>query len=302
MNQKQKLSYITTLFSIFGNLLLAIIKVGTGIIGNSYALIADGIESVSDVFSSILVLIGLKYSGKPADKNHPYGHGKIEPLITFIIVGILVSSAVFIAYQSYQNIHTPHKNPKGWTLIPLGIIILWKEISYRIVMKNSKITGSSSLKADAWYHRSDAITSIAAFIGISISLLLGKGFEAADDWAALLASLVILYNAYQIFRPALGEILDEDMYEDLSLRIKDISKNVEGVLAIEKCFIRKTGMFYCVDIHIIVNGDISVKEGHDIAHLLKDTLQNKISSLSSILIHVEPDYKDIQFKKIDLQK
>ena len=133
-------------------------------------------------------------------------------------------------------------------------------------------------------------------------MLLGKGFEAADDWAALLASLVILYNAYQIFRPALGEILDEDMYEDLSLRIKDISKNVEGVLAIEKCFIRKTGMFYCVDIHIIVNGDISVKEGHDIAHLLKDTLQNKISSLSSILIHVEPDYKDIQFKKIDLQK
>ena len=193
MNQKQKLSYITTLFSIFGNLLLAIIKV-----------------------SSILILIGLKYSGKPADKNHPYGHGKIEPLITFIIVGILVSSAVFIAYQSYQNIHTPHKNPKGWTLIPLGIIILWKEISYRIVIKNSKITGSSSLKADAWHHRSDAITSVAAFIGISISLLLGKGFEAADDWAALLASLVILYNAYQIFRPALGEILDEDMYEDLS--------------------------------------------------------------------------------------
>ena len=175
MNQKQKLSYITTLFSIFGNLLLAIIKVGTGIVGNSYALIADGIESVSDVFSSILILIGLKYSGKPADKNHPYGHGKIEPLITFIIVGILVSSAVFIAYQSYQNIHTPHKNPKGWTLIPLGIIILWKEISYRIVIKNSKITGSSSLKADAWHHRSDAI-----------------------------------------FRPALGEILDEDMYEDLS--------------------------------------------------------------------------------------
>ncbi|EGD34364.1 cation diffusion facilitator family transporter [Capnocytophaga sp. oral taxon 338] len=293
---EKKSPYKTICFSIFGNLGLAGIKISAGILGNSYALIADGIESVSDVFSSSLVFFGLKYAEKPADKNHPYGHGKIEPLITFLVVGFLIASALLIAYQGYQNILTPQKSPKAWTLILLGIIILWKEINYRVVLSNSKLTGSTSLKADAWHHRSDAITSVAAFIGISISLLFGEGFETADDWAALFASGIILFNAYLIFRPALGEILDEDVYEGLSLRIKEIAKDISGVMAVEKCHIRKAGMSYCVDIHIIVNGKITVKEGHDIAHTFKDTLQKRIPSLTSILIHVEPDYRDICLK------
>lgn len=296
MTHGKKSPYKTICFSIFGNLGLAGIKISAGILGNSYALIADGIESVSDVFSSSLVFFGLKYAEKPADKNHPYGHGKIEPLITFLVVGFLIASALLIAYQGYQNILTPQKSPKAWTLILLGIIILWKEINYRVVLSNSKLTGSTSLKADAWHHRSDAITSVAAFIGISISLLFGEGFETADDWAALFASGIILFNAYLIFRPALGEILDEDVYEGLSLRIKEIAKDISGVMAVEKCHIRKAGMSYCVDIHIIVNGKITVKEGHDIAHTFKDTLQKRIPSLTSILIHVEPDYRDICLK------
>ena len=286
----------TAFFSIFANLALAGVKISAGILGNSYALIADGIESVSDVFSSFLVFLGLKYAEKPADANHPYGHGKIEPLVTFIIVALLVASALLIAYQSYQNILIPHSSPKVWTLLVLGGIILWKEISFRIVLRDSKQTGSTSLKADAWHHRADAITSVAAFIGISIALLCGEGYETADDWAALVASGIILVNAYLIFRPALAEILDEDMYDDLSQRIKELSKDVPGVLAVEKCHIRKTGMSYCVDIHIIVNGNISVKEGHDIAHAFKDSLQRQIPSIASVLIHVEPDYKDIHFK------
>ena len=260
-------------------------------------MVADGIESVSDVFSSILVLVGLRYAQKPADKNHPYGHGKIEPLVTFVIVGFLIASSLLIAYQSYQNILTPHQAPKAWTLLLLGGIILWKELSYRIVLRNSKLTGSSSLKADAWHHRADAITSVAAFIGIGIALCMGEGYETADDWAALLASGIILYNAYKIFRPALGEILDEDMYEDISLKIKEVAREVPGVMAIEKCHIRKTGMSYCVDIHLIVNGNITVKEGHDIAHKLKDTLQRQFPSIASVLIHVEPDYKEIRFRE-----
>ena len=283
-------------FSIFANLALAGIKISAGVLGSSYALIADGIESVSDVFSSFLVFLGLKYAERPADANHPYGHGKIEPLVTFIIVALLVASALLIAYQSYQNILIPHSSPKAWTLLLLGGIILWKEISFRIVLRNSKQTGSTSLKADAWHHRADVITSVAAFIGISIALLCGEGYETADDWAALVASGIILVNAYLIFRPALAEILDEDMYDDLSQRIKELSKDVSGILAVEKCHIRKTGMSYCVDIHIIVNGNISVKEGHDIAHAFKDSLQQQIPSIASVLIHVEPDYKDIHFK------
>ena len=294
---EKNLPYRTIGFSIFGNILLAIVKIAAGILGNSYALVADGIESVSDVFSSILVLVGLRYAQKPADKNHPYGHGKIEPLVTFVIVGFLIASSLLIAYQSYQNILTPHQAPKAWTLLLLGVIILWKELSYRIVLRNSKLTGSSSLKADAWHHRADAITSVAAFIGIGIALCMGEGYETADDWVALLASGIILYNAYKIFRPALGEILDEDMYEDISLKIKEVAREVPGVMAIEKCHIRKTGMSYCVDIHLIVNGNITVKEGHDIAHKLKDTLQRQFPSIASVLIHVEPDYKEIRFRE-----
>ena len=278
----------TTYLSILGNLALAIVKGLTGFFGNSYALIADAIESTTDVFSSLLVLFGLKYSSRPADENHPYGHGKAEPLVTFAVVGFLVVSATIIAYESIENIRTPHDIPKGYTLIVLGIIVIIKEVFYRIVSKKSEETNSSSLKADAWHHRSDAITSLMAFIGISIAIFMGKGYETADDWAALLASGFIIYNAYLIFRPALGEIMDEHLYDDLVGDIRVLSQKVNGVVDTEKCFVRKTGMTFHVDLHLIVAGEITVKEGHDIAHRLKIELQRQIPQIANILIHVEP--------------
>lgn len=288
MNNEEK-AIRTIYFSIIGNTSLALIKGFAGFFGNSYALIADAIESTTDIFSSLLVLFGLKYAKRPADKNHPYGHGKIEPLITFIVVAFLVTSAIIIAYESIQHIQTPHKTPKSWTLIVLGCIILWKEISFQVVIRKSKETNSSSLKADAWHHRSDAITSVMAFIGISIAIIFGEGYETADDWAALLASAFILYNSYLIFRPALGEIMDEHFYDALIIEIREKSIGVQGVLGTEKCFVRKAGMFYHVDLHAIVNGKISVKEGHNIAHKLKDYLKNEIPNLGHVLIHIEPN-------------
>ncbi len=285
-NEKKAIN--TIVFSIVGNCFLALIKGFAGFFGNSYALIADAIESTTDIFSSILVLFGLKYANKPADKNHPYGHGKIEPLITFLLVGFLVISATFIAHESIQNIRNPHALPEKWTLIVLALIIAWKEVSFRIVIQKSKETNSSSLKADAWHHRSDAITSIAAFIGISIALMLGKGYESADDWAALFASGFIFYNSYLIFRPALGEIMDEHFYDDLVEDIRRISLTVDGIIATEKCFIRKVGMIYHVDLHAKVNGSISVTDGHNLAHQLKDTLRAEIPQLGHVLIHIEP--------------
>lgn len=260
-----------------------------GYFGNSYALIADAIESTSDIFSSIIVLIGLKYANRPADDNHPYGHGRAEPLVTFLVVVFLVALAAIIAHDSIKNIRTPHELPKAYTLIVLGLIIIWKEISYRIVIKKSKQTSSTSLKADAWHHRSDAITSVAAFIGISVALSLGKGYEAADDWAALFASGFILYNSYLIFRPALAEMMDEHVYDDLITSIRHVAQEVNGVIATEKCFIRKAGMKYHVDLHVTVSAVISVKEGHDIAHTLKDTLRSKLPELGHVLIHIEPN-------------
>jgi cation diffusion facilitator family transporter len=284
----EKKAIKATYFSIVGNTCLAIIKGLAGYFGNSYALIADAIESTTDIFASFLVLFGIKYSNKPADKNHPYGHGRAEPLITFLVVGFLITSATIIAYESIINIQTPHDLPKSWTLFVLGAIIMWKEYSFRLVMKRSIETNSSSLKADAWHHRSDAITSVAAFIGISIALILGNGYESADDWAALFASGFILYNSYLIFRPALGEIMDEHLNDDLIAEIRKVSYQVDGIIDTEKCFIRKAGMKYHVDLHAIVDANISVKEGHELAHNLKDVLRSKIPELGHVLIHVEP--------------
>ena len=285
---KEKTAIRTSYFSIIGNTLLAVIKGLAGYFGNSYALIADAIESTTDIFSSILVLFGLKYSNKAADKNHPYGHGRAEPLFTFLVAGFLFASAIIIAYKSIKNLGLPHASPEPWTLLILGPIIIWKEISYRIVNKKSQETNSSSLKADAWHHRSDAITSVAAFIGISIALIFGKGFEMADNWAALFASGFIFYNSYLIFRPALGEIMDEHLYDDLVEKIRQVSLKVDGIVDIEKCFIRKSGMKYHVDLHITVDANISVKQGHELSHKFKDVLMQEIPDLGQVLIHVEP--------------
>jgi len=275
------------------NASLAAIKWIAGYFGNSYALIADAIESTTDIFSSALVLIGIKYSSKPADKRHPYGHGRIEPLVTFAVVGFLIISASIIARQSIININTPHELPKAYTLFILAGIIIWKEISYQLVVRKSKETKSSSLKADAWHHRSDAITSVAAFVGITLALIMGKGYESADDWAALFAAGFILYNCYLIFRPALGEVMDEHTHDDVAIKIKEISKYVTGVLDTEKCFIRKTGMKYHIDLHIVVDGDISVRDGHHISHILKDKIQLEMPEISNVLIHIEPNSKAI---------
>ncbi len=275
--------------SIAGNAALAVIKGLTGIFGNSYALIADAIESTTDVFSSLLVLFGLKYSARPADDNHPYGHGKVEPLITFAVVGFLIVSATVIVFQSIENIQSPQKVPEPYTLIVLAAIIVTKELFYRFVNKTSDETKSSSLKADAWHHRSDAITSLMAFIGISIAIFMGKGYEAADDWAALFAAGFILYNAYLILRPALGEIMDEHMYDELIEEIREVAHDVPGVIETEKCFVRKAGMVYHVDLHAVVDGQLTVNKGHEIAHDLKSVLLEKFPQITDVLIHIEPD-------------
>ena len=278
----------TTWFSILGNALFAIAKGITGIFGNSYALIADAIESTTDVFSSLFVLLGLRYANKPPDANHPYGHGKAEPLVTFAIVGFLVASATVIAYQSIEHIRTPHEIPESYTLIVLAIIVVIKEFFYRVVSKKGVETKSTALKADAWHHRSDAITSLMAFLGISIALFMGKGYETADDWAALLASGFILYNAYRILRPALGEVMDEHMYDGMVDNIRKAAGKVSGVRETEKCLIRKAGMTFHVDLHVAVNAGITVKAGHDIAHKVKNKLLNELPEIADVLIHIEP--------------
>lgn len=281
----------TARFSVFVNLILALVKGITGYFGNSFALIADAIESITDVFSSTLVMLGLHYAAKPADKNHPYGHGKMEPLVTFIVVVFLLVSAAIIVIQSIHNIQTPHEPPEQYTLPVLLVIIIAKEIFYRIVHRSGKETKSTSLQADAWHHRSDAITSLVAFVGIGLALLLGEGYENADDWAALLAAAFIVYNAYLIFRPALGEVMDEHLEEhnEMIVIIRKLADAEEGILGTGKCLVRKSGMFFHVDLDIIVSGEISVREGHELAHQLVDKVQEAMPEIIDVLVHVEPN-------------
>lgn len=275
--------------SILSNLLMSAIKISTGVIGSSFALIADGIESLADLFASLLTYVGLRYSSKPADDNHPYGHGRIEPLITFGLVLFLVLSACFIAIQSIYNLGEAHEPPKSWTLWVLAGIIIWKEISYRYVRFQARKTHSSALVAEAWHHRSDAITSVFAFVGIGVAQIMGPKFAYADDVAALLASVVILYNSYKIFRPALGEIMDEHMYDELIEELRKEAIKVKGIKGTEKCFVRKVGMRYHIDLHAMVDGQISVTNGHRLAHDLQDHLLLVFPHIQHVHIHIEPD-------------
>jgi len=288
-NKREQTANRTILFSIIGNTLLAAAKWIVGFLGNSYAIIADAIESTTDIVSSLVVWGGLKYANRPPDKNHPYGHGKAEPLVTFILVLFLVFSAILIAWQAIQNIMSPDSAPKPFTLIFLACIIAIKEFFYHRVKSRGEEVGSSSLAADAWHHRSDAITSLAAFIGISAALIMGEGYESADDWAALVASGMILYNSYHIFRPALGEVMDEQMHSGMIARIRELAPKVDGVVDTETCHIRKNGLLYYVDLHVIVPADMTVQKSHEIAHLLKDKIMNDMEQVADVLIHIEPD-------------
>jgi cation diffusion facilitator family transporter len=278
----------TALVSLLTNILMASVKGAAGILGHSDALIADAIESCADIFSSLLVLIGIQYASKPADEDHPYGHGKAEPLVTFAVVGFLLVSATIIAVESVRHLTEKQEQPAFFTLYVLAAIILIKELSYQYVYRKGQQTNSSSLKADAWHHRSDALSSLIAFLGILSTFVLGKGFEKADDWAALLASFFIVYNAYRIFRPALGEIMDEHTHHDLIDQIHLSAAEVPGVVGIEKCWARKNGMTYVVDLHLELDGNLSVTEGHAISHALKDHLMLAFPYLTDILIHIEP--------------
>lgn len=278
----------TTFIGIVTSIILALTKGLAGYFGNSYALIADAIESTSDVFTSIIVLAGLKIAKKPADHNHPYGHGKAEPLAGILVASALFFAAIIIIVQSIHEIITPHHSPAPFTLIVLVLVVLTKEILFRYIIKVGNSVDSVAVKNDAWHHRSDAITSGAAFVGISIALIGGEGYEAADDYAALLASGVIIFNAYRLFKPALYEITDAAPSPEIIKRVREEALNVTGVLAIDKCFVRKMGFEYYVDIHVIVDGNMSVYEGHGIAHRVKDDLIKVYPKISDVLVHIEP--------------
>lgn len=287
-NNSSKEAIRTTQLGIVVSIILIFVKGISGYIGHSYALIADATESGADVVSSGLLWIALLYAQRPADKGHPYGHGKAEPIAAIVIGMFLIGAAGWIAWHAIFFIRTPHQLPNNFTLIILLIVIIVKESLFRYVMRIGKKLNSQAVKADAYHHRSDAITSIAAFIGISIALFLGKGYEGADDWAALLACIFIVYSACNIIRPAFSEIMDGAPDDELILKITNMAALHAEVKRVEKCFVRKMGLQYFVDMHIEVDGKTNVFDAHEVAHQVKDELLAANLNIKDVLIHIEP--------------
>ena len=277
-----------TVTSIMVNLFLATVKGLAGIYGNSYALIADAIESASDILNSLIVWAGLRIAMKAPDKDHPYGHGKAEPIATVLVSVFLMGSSILVAVQSIKAMFVHNPTPSVFTLPVLLLVIVIKEILYRFIIKTGKEIESSVVKADALHHRTDALSSAAAFVGILIAIIGGKGYENADKWAALFTAAIIALNAVVIFVPAIAEVMDAALSGEIEEQVRAVAVNVEGVKAVDKCHVRKMGFEYFVDLHIIVNGELTVREGHSIAHRVKEALKQSNERIYDALIHVEP--------------
>ncbi|MDD3179450.1 MAG: cation diffusion facilitator family transporter [Opitutaceae bacterium] len=270
------------------NMVLGIVKMAGGIWGNSYALIADATESLLDVLSSALVWVGFRIAARPPDANHPYGHGKASAVAGLVIAGVIFTAAGTIAWQSIHEILHPHHAPHWATLPLLALVVGTKEYFSRRMLKLNESYAATGLTAEAWHHRSDAITSAAAFIGIAIAVMAGTGYEAADDWAALAACAIIIFNGVLIARNALQEIMDTVVSCEVEDEVRRIAIAVDGVNGIEKCHVRRSGLSLLVDIHVEVDGSLSVHRGHEIAHAVKDALVGSALAITDVAVHVEP--------------
>jgi cation diffusion facilitator family transporter len=251
-------------------------------------LIADAVESLGDVFSSLVVWRGLVVASEPADEDHPYGHGKAEPLAAAVVATMLLIAAAWIAVAAFRAIAEPHPAPRPFTLAVLLAVMGIKEAMFRFVSRESTSIESSAVQTDAWHHRSDAITSLAAFIGITIAIVGGKGYEAADNFAALAAALVIGWNGWHLLRPALNELMDRKPGREIEQSARAIAENVGNVKGIEKLLVRKMGHQYYIDIHVQVDPQMTVQHSHEVAHLVKDRIREQMPRVRDVLVHIEP--------------
>ena len=270
------------------NAVLVLVKLFAGIVGHANALVADAVESSADIFSSLIVWMGLSIAARPADEDHPYGHGKAEPLAAAVVSLMLLGAAVGISILAIREIRTPHHLPAPFTLFVAAGVIIVKEILYRRVSRVGKDVGSTAVTADAWHHRADAISSLAAFIGISIALLGGRGWEAADDWAALVAALLVAVNGVRTLRPAISGLMDEAPDRTVKERVLEAACAVEGVRNVENLKVRRSGLGFYVDLHVQADPGISLEDAHEIAATVKYAILEAIPSVAGVLVHMEP--------------
>jgi cation diffusion facilitator family transporter len=271
------------------NAILAVTKIAGGILGHAYALVADGVESMSDIAISILIWAGFQWAARPPDQDHPYGHGKAEAVAGLFTATVVLAAGVGIGWHAVTEIRDPQRLPQWWTLLILAVVVAAKVVFSKRLDAVGRDTESTALGAEAWHHLSDAMTSAAAFIGISIAVIGGPAYAAADGWAALVASAVIAVNGIKIFRKALNEVMDIAVPPKMENDVREIAARVPGVASLDKTRVRKSGLSYLVDIQIRVAGDLSVREGHNIAHAVKDVLLASQLRVSDVTVHVEPN-------------
>jgi cation diffusion facilitator family transporter len=285
----------STWIGIGVSLLLAILKGAAGVLGNSFALVADAIESLGDIFTAAIMLVGLRTAIKPPDEDHQYGHGKAEPMAALFVVLALLIAAIFIGVKAVFQIQTPHPVPEPFTLIVLVVVVAVKILLSRYVSGVNTAVESEALKADAFHHLSDAITSAAAFIGISIALIGGKDYAVADDWAALLAAFIIAFNAYRIGKPAFAQLMDKKPDLDWLEKVETVALSFPKAKSIEKLRVKKSGLDIYLDFHLRVPGKLTVSEGHEVSHKVKDQLMKLHPNLRDVLIHTEPENQGDSF-------
>jgi cation diffusion facilitator family transporter len=270
------------------NLVLAVVKFAGGLFGHTYALMADGTESMLDVLASLLAWVGVRVAGRPPDANHPYGHGRAEPISVLVIAGLTFPSAGWVAWSAIQGILAPHPGPH-WETLPLlvAVVLVKTWFSWRVSAAGETV-GSTALGAEAWRHGSDALSSAAAFVGISIAVIGGPKWRSADSWAALFTCAIMIFNGVVVLREALEEVMDAAVPTTLENEVRAIAAAVMGVKALDKCRVRKSGLSYLVDIQVRVDGDLSVRAGHEIAHAVRSALLASPLRVSDVSVHVEP--------------
>ncbi len=278
----------TAQLGLLVNAALAVIKLVAGVLGNSYALIADAVESTSDILSSAIVWGGLRIASRKADDAFHFGYGKAEALASAIVSLLLLAASIGITIEALREIRTPHHAPAPFTLIVLVVVVIVKETLFRRVFRVADEVGSSAVRADAWHHRSDAITSVAAFIGISIALWKGAGWEAADDWAALVAAMVIAVNALLLLRPAIFDLMDRAPDPALIARVRTAALTLPDVLAIEKLKVRHAGTGLFVELHVQSDPNLSLHDAHIVSGKVKGAIRSALVRVEGVVIHMEP--------------
>lgn len=285
--------YKVTIVGSLVNFLLVVFKFIAGIVGHSAAMIADAVHSLSDFVTDIIVLIFIRISNKPIDKDHDYGHGKYETMATAIIGSILLLVGFGVLWNGASEILSfirgnQLQSPGVFALFAAVLSIIAKEILYRYTVREGKKFNSQAVVANAWHHRSDALSSVGTAIGIGGAILLGENWRVLDPIAAVVVSFFIMKVAIQLLIPCLDELLEKSLPDDVEKEIEDIVLSFDGVSQPHNLRTRRIGNHYAIEVHVRMNGNITLEEAHRTATAIEDRLRKQYGKGTHVGIHVEP--------------